>query len=207
MNFNTFGIVGADGAGKSTVGRIISELLTNSADKRRVHSLPFATDLKQMVRELDPILGARQIGKGVEAVRISDLIGEGYTEQEIKDTYPEYRRVLRTLGTDCLRSRDDKFWIGRLMKRIEELELNCDDLIIIDDIRFRNEADAACVGIDVHGRRNDGMIIRVEGRGGEVGPGEQHGQIISDYTIRNVGSIESTVDQVKEMLTLWGFKL
>ncbi|MGO2778193.1 hypothetical protein [Glutamicibacter arilaitensis] len=194
------GIVGADGAGKSTVGDIIEDLLLGAVDApESVKRTAFAADLKRMLRELDPMLGARKIGMGVEAVRLSDLIEEGYSEDDIKRAYPEYRRALRALGTDCLRGRDKHFWVDQLVRR-DLVGMDRSAAVVIDDIRFVNEAQALLSSFEAPSR-----IIRVVGRGKAVGPGEEVHEIPADYAIDNTGTIEQTRAELKVVFAAWGW--
>ena len=199
---NTIGITGEDGAGKSSIAAIVQELL---GQERRVTRMAFADDLKLMLRELDPILGARVMGTGTEEICLSDLIDEGYSEAEIKSAYPEYRRLLRTLGTKCIRARHEDFWIEQLASGL--YGLNSDDAIVIDDIRFWNESEEARHGLHTWDRYNDGRIIKVTGRGTGSGQGEELSEIGADAVIINDGTPDELRDKVKEVLAEWGFKL
>lgn len=201
---NTIGIAGEDGAGKSTVASIIAELL---GSERSVTRMAFADDLKLMLRELDPILGAHRIGSDAEEIRLSDLIDDGYSEADIKSAYPEYRRLLRTLGTRCIRERDDIFWVTSLSERIDELKLGNDDVVVIDDIRFWNEAEEVHYGLMNWRRYNDGKVIKVVGRGTGSGQGEELAEIEANAVLVNDGTPEELRVKVREVLLEWGFNL
>lgn len=115
------GLAGFAGSGKSTVANIFVE-------EHGYTKLSFATPLKQMLRTLDPVLDAH-------GTRISDVLAES-DENTLKSRFPEYRRLLQMLGTDCIRDRDPEFWIAQLDKVAQKY-----DKVIIDDVRFMNEAE------------------------------------------------------------------
>lgn len=194
---NVIGLLGADGAGKSTVARMIANYLNPIVDD--VEMAAYAADLKLMFRQLDPIIGTRIIGEEAVAVRWSELNEEGYTEAMIKEAYPEYRRVLRALGTDCLRSRHDLFWVKQLSRHFKGRHPK--RVMIIDDVRFKNEA-SAIVNDSNWGR---GAVLKIVGRGTDIGPGEEINDAHFDALIDNTGTTESTREQVEEVLAQWGW--
>lgn len=197
---NVIGLLGADGAGKSTVATMIaSTLYWTTPEVADVRRAAYADDLKLMLRELDPILGAHIIGEDAVPARLSDLEGEGYTEAMIKDAYPEYRRLLRALGTKCLRSRDGNFWVRRLSSQFDERP--ADEVLVVDDVRFKNEAEA----ITMRPVRSCGAVIKVIGRGTNTGAGEQVDEAPFDVVIDNTGALDETLNQVKEVLREWGW--
>lgn len=201
---NFIGILGEDGAGKSTVAGLIEETLYQAQPEHFLDTerQAFAGELKRMVHELDPILGAHVMGTRAEEIRLSDLLDDGYTEAEIKAKYPEYRRVLRDLGTKCLRSRDPNFWVDTFTE--QHMTHMPDGLVLIaDDVRFANEADTIAWRTDL-GR---GAVIKVVGRGEGSGSGEQIGTAHHDAIIDNSGTLEETRAQIQEVLAHWGWKL
>lgn len=198
---NVIGLLGEDGSGKSTIGKLLEEEMLHCPQVRSVDRDAFATDLKRMVQELDPIVGARTIGTLAAPIYLSELTREGYTEADIKATYPEYRRVLRTLGTKCIRSRDRGFWASRLVRRRIEGRIRR-DVLIVDDVRFENESYA----LRFASRPSAGAVIKVVGRGAGRGDGEQIDAAAYDAIIDNSGTLEETRAQVQEVLAHWGWK-
>jgi hypothetical protein len=116
------GLTGLARAGKSTVAQILVE-------DHGFTRVSFAAPLKRMVRTLDPIITT-------DGQRLSDIweLHRG-DEAHIKKWYPEYRRVLQVLGTDCIRSEWDDFW---LLLAAQAVDGHGD--FVFDDCRFPNEA-------------------------------------------------------------------
>lgn len=121
------GLTGRAGAGKSEVA---NHLVTEHGFTK----LSFAGPLKQMLRTLDPYLGA-VMGS---PIRLSDAKDYFDTEQEIKEHLPEYRRLLQVLGTDCIRAVDEGFWVRAALAQLTDR----DGRYVFDDVRFPNEAKA-----------------------------------------------------------------
>ena len=120
------GLTGKAGAGKSTVADYLVE-------KHGFTKLSFAGPLKKMLRTLDPII----FNAGGGDCRLSELL-QDYTEADLKTYYPEYRRLLQVLGTDCIRAEDEDFWVRAAMKQLTNLS----GRYVFDDVRFPNEADS-----------------------------------------------------------------
>jgi hypothetical protein len=115
------GLTGYAGSGKSTVAQYLVE-------KHGFTRLSFAGPLKEMLRKLNPILEDEQ-----HVAYLLDELGEG----AVKQHYPEYRRLLQVLGTDCIRSIDPDFWIKAAVAQMTDE----DGRYVFDDVRFPNEAD------------------------------------------------------------------
>lgn len=195
------GVLGPDGAGKSTVAAIIQELLATDPGVEHFRRMAFAEDLKLMLKQLDPILGAHVMGTTAEGIRLSDLVDDGYSEADIKSTYPEYRRLLRALGTQCLRNRDRHFWVKRLACRLEGMPRK--QFVVVDDVRFTNES-YLCM---VPPAWATGAVLRVTGRSQGEGAGEEIDTAPYDVAIQNDGTLDELRVKVKEVLLEWGFKL
>lgn len=131
------GLSGYARVGKDTVADI---LVSGYGFEKR----SFAAPLKEMLRKLDPMLGSsyRRVGEdGYSSAlmgewRLSDLLEEGLSEDEIKAQYPEYRRLLQVLGTDCVRAIDDDFWI----KVARHSMTDPNGKYVFTDVHFPNEA-------------------------------------------------------------------
>lgn len=133
------GLTGYAASGKSTVANYLVE-------QHGFTRVSFAAPLKKMLRTLDPIMGYEDFGDegvvrgSVHPVRLSDLFKYKWTEATIKadDMYgPEYRRLLQVLGTDCIRSVQEDFWVKAAEKQMPDSTAN----YVFDDCRFPNEAD------------------------------------------------------------------
>lgn len=119
------GLTGLAGAGKDTVA-------DHLVDVYGFTKLSFAADLKSMLDTLNPYVD--------EGIRLMDVRREAgrAAESVLKAHYPEYRRLLQTLGTECVRARDSVFWINRLLVKVEATEGN----VVVTDCRFPNEVEA-----------------------------------------------------------------
>ena len=108
----------------------------------------------------------------------------------------KWRRILQVLGTEVGRAVDPDFWI----KKLDQDTQTCSALVV-PDVRFPNEADW------IH--RQDGLLIRVIGRGGLVGQAGTHAsetQILSlraDVEIINDGTVEELHAQVSRITREW----
>lgn len=119
------GITGFAGAGKSTAANYLVE-------RHGFTRLSFAAPLKKMLRTLDPILSSDFDG---EYYRLSE-VDDNHDEVELKKLFPEYRRLLQVLGTDCIRAVDPEFWVRAAVAQINTGKY------VFDDVRFPNEAEA-----------------------------------------------------------------
>lgn len=140
------GLTGLARSGKTTA----AEYLVN---KHGFTIVSMADPLKEMVRKLDPIIGYEDITEpfgelvGANPLHLSQFLDddglflEEYPENWVKENFPEYRRVLQRLGTDCLRSFDQDFWIKAFWETVAGLHYET-DRIVVPDVRFPNEARA-----------------------------------------------------------------
>ena len=126
------GLSGKAGAGKDTVAdRLVEQF---GFEKRS-----FAAPLKFMLTVLDPILDDM-------GTRLSHVTREfshsqhAEMEAHLKAHFPEYRRLLQVLGTDCIRAIDEDFWVKAAMKGLERLDDSA--RVVFSDVRFPNEAEA-----------------------------------------------------------------
>lgn len=126
------GLSGKMGAGKDTAADYL-------VAKHGFQKLAFAGDLKLMLAQLDPIID----DQGTRLSHVTREFSKGqYAEMEahLKRHFPEYRRLLQVLGTECIRNRDSGFWADRVVDTLRTMPDN--SKVVITDCRFRNEAEA-----------------------------------------------------------------
>ena len=120
------GLTGHMGSGKDTVADYLVR-------EHGFLKLSFAGPLKGMLLQLNPYVDR-------EGTRLSHVTADAGLEWErvLKEHFPEYRRLLQVLGTDCIRAIDDKFWVNASWVAIKSLPN--DARIVFSDVRFPNEA-------------------------------------------------------------------
>jgi hypothetical protein len=111
--------------GKSTAANYLVE-------RHGFTRLSFAAPLKKMLLTLDPYVSS---GFDDQFYRTSEIL-EAHGETEAKNLFPEYRRLLQVLGTDCIRAVDPEFWVRAAVAQIGSGKY------VFDDVRFPNEAEA-----------------------------------------------------------------
>lgn len=120
------GLTGFAGSGKSTVANYLVEA-------HGFTRLSFAAPLKKMVLTLDPYVSS---GFDDQFYRVSEIL-DTHGETEAKVLFPEYRRLLQVLGTDCIRAVDEDFWVNAAVAQMTDP----DGKYVFDDCRFPNEAE------------------------------------------------------------------
>ena len=173
------GLTGYAGSGKSAVAQFLVE-------DHGFTRLSFAAPLKRMVRTLDPIIAN-------DGRRLSDLWDPHQgDESHIKKWYPEYRRVLRVLATECIREHDPDFWVKAALSQIETFKN-----YVFDDCRFPNEAELV-LDWNLHGLWN---ISRPGLEATNSHASEQHaGKLAETVWISNDGTLEDLRGYVAEAL-------
>ena len=183
------GLTGKAGAGKSAVADYLVE-------QYGFTKLSFAGPLKKMLRTLDPILEGSDRGF---ITHLSDLAH--LPEAVIKTEFPEYRRLLQVLGTDCIRALDEDFWVRAAMKQLTDV----DGRYVFDDVRFPNEAEAVLNG---GARRADAELWYIDRPGHDSGVGshesEQHaGRMDETWHLTNPGKdIEGLQQKVDDLMSV-----
>jgi len=188
------GITGLKRSGKDTVGEYLQ---TTRGFARR----SFAAPMKIITREIDPILDwghphTQPHGSDEDGiVRLSGLIAHGYSEDEIKSMYPEYRRFLQRLGTEAFRGFDEQFWINWLFDRLDK-EDPMPAHVCITDARFPNEVEKI--------RERGGVMWRIKRDG--VDTSDLHAseafiqKLDVDVTILNNGTLSDLYRTVDSLL-------
>lgn len=95
----------------------------------------FAAPLKEMARKLNPIIGWDLYNPGRQILLNEAL--ERYGEDSVKQIFPEYRRLLQVLGTDCIRSLAPNFWVDAAKASLTDPN----GRYVFTDCRFPNEAE------------------------------------------------------------------
>lgn len=200
------GITGAARSGKSTIAEHLR-------DKHGFTVLAMADPLKEMLFVLDPIIGVDEDadvqGTGFTMtpypVYLSDFIAadfdwvEGMDEDQLKRLYPEYRRLLQTLGTECIRARDEDYWVRDMSTRVERA-LDRGENVVIPDIRFPNEANALSW---YWGGEATTRLVRVDRPGLDAGAHRSEryaGKLGATTTFLNDGPLSSLLTSVDDYL-------
>lgn len=137
-NLIIIGLTGYKQHGKSTVAQRL-------VDEHGFTRLSFAGPLKAMADRINPVVGihAYQDGEDFIAEPIHlDVAREQFPDEgDLKEEYPLYRLFLQRLGTEGLREIDESFWVQLLDAEVSKLYFNGGTRVVIDDVRFPNEAD------------------------------------------------------------------
>lgn len=166
------GLTGLAGAGKDTVA-------DHLVDVYGFTKLSFAADLKDMLNTLNPF-----IGYGIRLMDAREEYGDN-SEAILKSRFPEYRRLLQTLGTECIRDRDPEFWINRLLAKVEATDGN----VVVTDCRFPNEVEA--LGAAAFGLTDFWHVVRpAQTKGPASHSSESHAGFMGETNLINSGSIE-----------------
>lgn len=172
---NVIGLTGYAGAGKSTVANYLVEA-------HGYTRLSLAAPLKKMVLTLDPYVSS---GFDDQFYRVSEIL-DNHGETAAKVLFPEYRRLLQVLGTDCIRSIDPEFWIKAAENSLTDDDGNPEGKYVFDDVRFPNEADL----IKKYGEYGLWNVVRpgyeaVNGHSSEAHAGKmgENLHVINDYSL------------------------
>jgi hypothetical protein len=134
------GLTGFAGVGKSTAAQYLVE-------RHGFTRLSFAAPLKKMLRTLNPVMGSSRVYSGLSATGSSrpvhlDEVFNKFQGDELAvkaSRYgDEYRRLLQVLGTDCIRSVSEDFWVDAAIKQMPSY---ANGKYVFDDCRFPNEAE------------------------------------------------------------------
>ena len=169
------------GAGKDTVA---DYLVSNYGFVK----MSFAAPLKDMVSTLDPYIDR-------EGTRLSHVSTDAGIDSEgvLKRHFPEYRRLLQLLGTDCIRAIDPDFWVKAAWLRLKDGDNSL--RYVFSDVRFPNEARFIHTLIaprGPHGQYPTTAVWEVlrPGHTGDAHSSEQHaGNLHEDRVLGNGGDI------------------
>jgi hypothetical protein len=207
------GLTGLARSGKTTVAEYLR-------DKHGFTVLNFADPLKEMVFKLDPIVGvaeeaeipARKYDQVAYPVHLSDLTNpetgrfdEDYPEGYVKTNYPEYRRVLQTLGTECIRGVDPGFWVDLMRSRIMDLDQEEGvTRFVIADVRLQNEARLIQeLGQPEYGYSSHLVHVKRAGQLAQLGghvTEQMAGQLGETQVIHNYGGLADLGDLVDNLV-------
>lgn len=127
-------LIGVTGYARSGKDTFAHGLIDQLGFKR----IAFADALRRDFLVLDPILAydpPTQGNVGLGLVRLSDAL-KMYSMDEIKQVYPEFRRLLQVYGTDVWRTIDDDVWIKRALNNVVA---DGTPGYVFTDMRFPNE--------------------------------------------------------------------
>jgi hypothetical protein len=175
------GLTGKKGSGKSTVAGMLCE-------KYDYRIMSFATPIKDMLMSM----GLTE--DEIYNIELKEKIVERFGKSP--------RELLQLLGTEFGRNLiADDIWV-----RVLESKIDSDDQIVIDDVRFANEAEMI--------KGKGGKIIRVTRMGQELGMVDTHVSEagipleLIDHEIKNVScytsDLELAADRVMEDLK-WNY--
>lgn len=175
------GLTGRKGSGKSTVAEILN-------NKFNYKTMSFATPIKDMLMSM--------------GLTEDEIYDPELKEKKIERFGKSPREMLQLLGTEFGRNLiTDDVWV-----RVLEAKIEPDDQIVIDDIRFPNEAEMV--------RGKGGKIVRVTRAGQELGMVDIHVSEagipleLIDHEIKNIScyitDLEMSAVRVMEEILYYG---
>lgn len=183
------GLTGYARHGKSSVAELLVE-------HHGFVKMSFAAELKAMLRRVDPIIDDRG---GITLSEADTMFKDN--EDLIKESFPEYRRLMKALATEGIRTVDEDFWVRIVRVKIRDhIYENPGVPIVVDDVRFPNEADMFSAII---GARTELWCVT---RPGHPLPEDQHeseqwvGKMQEDRHIKNDGTLKDLADKVKGLV-------
>lgn len=170
-------------------------------ERHNFTKISFAAPLKQALAATDPILGFHPYKPG-QLVRLSEALANE-SEDVIKQTFPEYRRLLEKLGTEGIRAIDDEFWVRAAIAKAEKQS----GRYVFPDARFENEVDPIKEAGFYAGSIGEAWHIVRPSLVGPVGElhasAALHGNLGEDREVVNdstLGDLYSVVDAIIEEL-------
>lgn len=139
------GFLGKKGSGKTTCGELLQQL--GRDNNLKVIRVSFADPLKRLCSDLYCFA--------------YDIPPEAFygSQSEKEQIYPALgnrsgREVMQFLGTGCFKALTPDVWIVYLMRHIEITIKYGADLVVIEDVRFQDEANAI--------RAKGGLLVKLE---------------------------------------------
>lgn len=130
-------LAGKAGTGKNTAAEIICSIMSDfNYWKKETVSLAFADPIKEIVKEMFPHVKRNHL-YGASKFR-DEIISGAYDSDGNPLTI---RRALLDIGTKVGRSYNDSVWLEVMEFKIQKAVKKNKQLVIITDVRFRNEFD------------------------------------------------------------------
>ncbi|MFD9687879.1 hypothetical protein ACFWXO_19220 [Kitasatospora sp. NPDC059088] len=175
-------LIGRARSGKDTTAGVLAEY--------GYVRLALADPLKHMAYDIDPVVGTELMGVDAPAlVHLADAV-DRHGWEEVKDRFPEARRLLQRLGTEGIRHHvDPNFWINQCRRAAAASQ----GPVVVTDVRFVNE---------VAGLRQAGFTVWFIDRCGADGdhPSEQLGPEHADLIVANTSTLAAFHARVREAL-------
>jgi hypothetical protein len=177
---NIIGFLGKKGSGKTTCGELLQQLGRDNGLK--VIRVSFADPLKRLCSDLYCFA--------------YDIPPEAFYGSQTEKEQPRPalgnrsgREVMQFLGTGCFKALTPDVWIAYLMRHIDIAMKYGADLVVIEDVRFTDEAEAI--------RNKGGLLIRVERTGLSEYPNtDEHSSETETLTIDPDDTIWNNTDKL-----------
>lgn len=189
----TIGLAGTKGSGKTTIATAMKEILEGwdgKAEDEEIQILAFADPVRDMLERLDPFVGSDYLAWR----RLNTILDLNGGWEGVKTTlyYPYIRELLQRMGTECVRSVDNDFWVNHMEARISDTT----NMVIIQDVRFENEVDL----ISEYG----GVVVELIRDG--VDTTDKHSSeagVTADLIVRNDSTPEYVAERIIDLVSSW----
>lgn len=189
----TIGLAGTKGSGKTTIAKAMKEILEGwdgKAEDEEIQILAFADPVRDMLERLDPFVGSDYLAWR----RLNTILDLNGGWEGVKTTlyYPYIRELLQRMGTECVRSVDNDFWVNHMAARISDTT----NMVIIQDVRFENEVDL----ISEYG----GVVVELIRDG--VDTTDKHSSeagVTADLIVRNDSTPEYVAERIIDLVSSW----
>lgn len=129
-------LFGKAGTGKNTAADMIAGTIPDSGFKKHSVSLAFADPIKEIVKMMFPHVNREHLF-GPSKFRDEVIAGA----KDAEGNALTIRRALLDIGTQVGRGYNGNVWLENMEFRINEAEATKRKMVIITDVRFRNEFD------------------------------------------------------------------
>lgn len=189
----TIGLAGTKGSGKTTIAKAMKEILEGwdgKAEDEEIQILAFADPVRDMLERLDPFVGSDYLAWR----RLNTILDLNGGWEGVKTTlyYPYIRELLQRMGTECVRSVDNDFWVNHMEARISDTT----NMVIIQDVRFENEVDL----ISEYG----GVVVELIRDG--VDTTDKHSSeagVTADLIVHNDSTPEYVAERILDLVSSW----